>query len=57
MPIVKEIVDILDLGLKPSQVFSVVLLHRNLQKLLRIVFPLCDSFRLLLLPPINGPIE
>ena len=41
MPIAREILDMLELGLKPSQV---ILENGKNRK----VFPLCDGFRLLL---------
>ena len=39
MPITREILDMLDLGQKPSQVILVVFLHRNVQKSQRISVP------------------
>ena len=46
MPIAKEILNMLDLGRKPSQVISVVFLHGNWQNSQRISVP---TVRLLLI--------
>ena len=52
MPIAKEILDMLDLGWKLSQVISVVENSKNHKGK---VFPLCDGFRFILSMAINGP--
>ena len=39
MPIAKEILDMLDIGQKPSQVIAVICYHKKSSKLLRISVP------------------
>ena len=59
MPIAKEILDMLDLGRKAiSSNFSSFFYIENTKKSQRrrLVFPLCDGFRLFLPMAMDGPI-
>ena len=57
MPIAREILDMLDIGLKAiASNFSCFFLHRKYKNCKGLVFPLCNGFRLFLSMAIDGPI-